>query len=240
MFLPLPAPRLPARLAVPRRSLHYDVRADELLLHSMLSPAAYAVLATDGVLRCDPSLIDEDFRTAYDWLCQQARQRVRGARGVYPIWFWAQIRRDDLLLNVRHAARYDRGSVLITCRIQRSRCLLSAYDDWHCALNLMPLVPVPPGVDPDSDAAFEDWEREHDAVHERLDGRLRDAGLQRTAPFREWPSELRREVAHSWEHLFDIDAYPRNECWQATVEEVHASDVTTAVRPLVLPWKRLR
>lgn len=38
-----------------------------------------------------------------------------------------------------------------------------------------------------------------------------------TEPSCEWPPERRREVERSWEHIFDLDAYPSNEYWQATV-----------------------
>jgi hypothetical protein len=228
------------RFAVPRRAVRYDVRAEVLLLHSMLSPAAYEVLATEGVLRADPALVDNAFRDAYHWLMGQARRRVTGARGVCPIWFWARIRRRDLLLDIRHAARHEPGSVLITCRIPGARCLLSAYDDWHSVLDPGPLVPLPPGVTPDDGSAWAAWTARHDAAWEDLDRRLAEASLPRTAPFGSWPADVRADLERGWEHIFDLDGYSDGEYWQATVEEVHASDVVTAARPVPLPSLRRR
>lgn len=88
MVLPVPAPRASARWLVRRCAAPFDVRAETLTLYSMLSPAAYAVPAAEGVLRANRTVIDPDFAEAYDWLAQ-AKRRVPGAVGRYPIWFWA-------------------------------------------------------------------------------------------------------------------------------------------------------
>lgn len=231
MFLPLPARRVPAGWAV--RGVRFDVRADVLTLRSMLSPAAYRVLATEGVLRAHASLIDTFYVDAYDWLRAQARRRVPGAVGRYPIWCWAQIRRSDLLHNVRSTARLDPGSVLVVCRIGRERCLLTAYDDWHSVLNGSPLVPWPTVAHPDRDDAerWARWERCLDEAYEDVNRQLAKAGVPRQ-PVSGWPTGLRKSIGQGWEHIFDLDAYPPDEYWRATVEELHADDVVAAVRPV--------
>jgi hypothetical protein len=234
VFLPVPAPRVSARWAVRRRAVCFDVRAETLTLCSMLSPAAYGVLAREGVLRADRSVVDPRSVEAYDWLCAQARRRLPGAVGGYPIWFWAQIRPRDLLVNVRHAARYDPGSVLVVCRIRRQRCLLSSYDDWHCVLDGSPLVPWPkptradPAADPEEWAR---WQRRLADAFDRMERALAAAGVPRH-PVSGWPAELRAQVERGWEHIFDLAAYPPEEYWQATVEELRAGDVVAAGRPV--------
>lgn len=225
MFLPFPALWRPVRWAVRRRALVCDIRADVLLLHSMLSPAAYRVLATDGVLRCDRAHADPAFHDAYQWLIEQACHRVPGYGGGYPIWFWAQTNRRDLLCNVRQMARCTPGSVLVTCRMPRSHCLLSAYDDWHAVLNASPLVPWSAEADTEDEDAWAAWSARLGDEYDKRDRALERAGVPRNGPFRAWPADLRAEIGRTWEHVFDLDAYPIDEYWQATVEELHAADV---------------
>lgn len=231
MFLPLPARRMPVRWAL--RGVRFDVRADVLTLCSMLSPAAYRVLVTEGVLRAHASLIDPFYVEAYDWLRDQARRRVPGAVGHYPIWCWAQIHRSDLLRNVRWTARLEPGSVLVVCQIRRERCLLSAYDDWHSVLNGSPLVPWPTAAHPELDEAerWTRWERCLDEAYENVDRQLAEAGVPRQ-PVSGWPAGLRESIGRGWERIFDLNAYPPDEYWQATVEELHAEDLVAAVRPV--------
>lgn len=233
MVLPVPAPRASARWLVRRRAVQFDVRAETLTLYSMLSPAAYAVLAAKGVLRADRTVVDPGFAEAYAWLRAQAKRRVPGATGRYPIWFWAQILPSDLLVNVRHAARYEPGSVLVACRIPRERCLLSSYDDWYCVLNGSPLVPwpTPTRADPADADEWARWERRLDEAYDRMDRALAAAGVPRQ-PVSGWPAGLRAEIERGWEHIFDLDAYPPDEYWQATVEELRADDVVLARRPI--------
>lgn len=64
------------------------------------------------------------------------------------------------------------------------------------------------------------------------------AGLPPSTPFKEWLRDLRADAEHSWARIFDLDAYPDDEYWQATVEEVHVADVISAVRPIRWPWSR--
>lgn len=204
----------------------------------MLSPAAYERLATDGVLRAEPHLVDPDFRDAYDWLGRQAVQRIPGARGCYPIWLWANIARHDLIASFRRDSRFGDSGVLVTCLIERERCLLSAFDPWHFVLNGWWLTPAPRGADAHNPAALAEWERRADREDAAAEARLAgtDADLR---DFRTWPADLREDLERSWEHIFEIDAYPADEYWQATVEELLASDVVAVARPIrLLRWRR--
>ena len=160
------------------------------------------------------------------------RRRVAGARGRYPLWFWAKIRRRDLLAHVRHAARLTPGTVLVTCRVPRARCLLSNYDDWHSVLNgglCISWTGAEPAAGPDLDA----YELRLDEAYATVAARLAAVGLGWDAPVEKWPADVRSDLETSWELIFDIGRYQRGSYWQATVEELYAADVTAAVRPVI-------
>lgn len=100
-------------------------------------------------------------------------------------------------------------------------------------LNGSPLVPWPTTVPPSSAESEERarWERSHDAAYDRMERELAAAGAPRRL-ISAWPADLRAEVERGWEHIFDLDAYPPDEYWQATAEELYADDVVSAVRPI--------
>lgn len=228
--LPSEPPEVPASRAVPPGRIGYDLDADPLLLHSLLSADAYAQLASNGVLRVDPAHFNfPEFRAAYDWMRDQMRRRIPGSSGNYPIWLWAKIRRRDLIDSVRRDTRRHPGSILVTCRIPRNRCLLSHFDDWHHVLNAWPYIDC---AEPTTDAELAEYERRLDQAYAEHEARLEQAGLPATAPIEDWPADLRAQCDASWEAILDVTRYPASSCWQACVDTLQATDVTTAVRPV--------
>jgi hypothetical protein len=85
------------------------------------------------------------------------------------------------------------------------------------------------------------WERRLDDAYDRMERELAAAGVPRHS-ISGWPPRLRAEIERAWEHIFDLDACPPDEYRQATVEELRASDVVCAVRPISADrgccWKR--
>ena len=48
-------------------------------------------------------------------------------KGNAAVWFWAQIRRQELV----ELSKESPEEVLLTCRVPRERVLLSQFGDWH-------------------------------------------------------------------------------------------------------------
>lgn len=80
--------------------------------------------------------------------------------------------------------------MLLTCRIARSRLLLSNFSDWHQVLNRALHTSRRPGG---TDYAYWlRWETRFDQFHDRIDA----AGLGQT-PVTDWQAELRAEIEAS-------------------------------------------
>jgi len=215
----LEARRVPVAEAVPLGRLGYDLSAPAVLLHTVVSADAWVVLARHGTLRADPAQVDDHLRPAFDWIRRQARRRLPGARGRYPLWAWARIPRSDLVTFLSRCARWDPGCVFVTARVPRERVLLSLFDDWHAVLGGVPAFPD--GVDAD---VVEAW-------FDRLSATVPDWMLPGRC-WTAWPPELRAELEQSWLRVFDVEAAPRRAWVQATVEELVAADVVDAVVPV--------
>lgn len=224
-------PGVPAARAVPPGRIRYDLSADVLLLHSLVSPDAYATLAYYGRLRADPAHVDPYFVPAYDWMRDQMAKRVPGHTGDYPIWLWAKIRRDDLVSSVRLAARHQPGTVLVTCRIARQRCLLSNFSDWHLVLNASPPDDWD-GPAPREGPDLDHYDQRLEQAYAKSDTRLRRAGIPLDSPISAWPQDLRTEHHRGWERILDPANYRPSESWQACVDELVAADIVYAVRPM--------
>lgn len=196
----------------------YDLAADRLLLHTIQTEAAFESLLSTGVLVPDNSLGEPLFADAYAWMLRQMAARL-GTEGDGALWFWARIRREDLV----ESCRLARDEVLLTCRVPRERVLLSNFADWHSVLNACPLVPDLPG---ESDDAFS---ARIDKVLEDFDDRLKAAGA-RDAGIAGRPEDLRAEAEQSWELALDPANYGRYETWQGTMHRLHLEDVVEAVR----------
>ncbi|QOT19322.1 DUF3841 domain-containing protein [Paenarthrobacter sp. YJN-5] len=156
---------------------------------------------------------------AYDWLYRQMASRLTSV-GVGAVWFWAQIRRDDLI----DLCKASPGDVLLTCRVPRERVLLSHYGDWHSALNRHMLVIELP------DESDDDYRARWDLAYENVQSRILAAGHGPGAEYGHWPEDLRVELERSWEFMLDPRNYGRYESWQATTHCLQAGDVVRAVR----------
>ncbi|MFE4227034.1 DUF3841 domain-containing protein [Arthrobacter sp. NPDC056886] len=135
------------------------------------------------------------------------------------LWFWAKIRRQDLVDLCRQSA----GEVLLTCMVPRDRAMLSHFGDWHSVLNESPLAPEIPG---ESD---EELEARLNRMFDDFEDRLRAAGA-RDLGRPHWPEDLRAEVEQGWESILEPGNYGRFGSWQATKHELRADDVVGAVR----------
>lgn len=197
----------------------YDLSGDRLLLHTLQTEEAFEGLLSAGVLVPDPSRVEPLHADAYGWLYRQMAARLP-TKGDGAVWFWAQIRRQDLV----ELCNDSPGEVLLKCRVPRERVLLSQFGDWHSALNLSPLIIEHPGESDEGHMAR--LERAFDEV----DARVRAAGVASDAGYRHWPEALRTELELSWEFILDPGNYGRYESWQATMHCLYEEDVVEAVR----------
>jgi hypothetical protein len=196
----------------------YDLSTDRLLLHTIQTAEAVDTLLSTGVLVPDTSLAEPLYADAYAWMLQQMAMKLTTV-GDGALWFWAKIRRQDLVELCRQSA----GEVLLTCRVPPDRVLLSHFHDWHSVLNESPLAPEIPG---ESD---EDLEARLDRMFDDFEDRLKAAGARnRGRPH--WPEDLQAEVERSWESILEPGNYGRFGSWQATMHELRADDVVGAVR----------
>ena len=201
---------------MPPGRLGYDLRADLLLLHTVVDAAVHDALAEHGVVRPDESLCVPEFAESYAWMRSRHDALVPGSSGGPLLWFWARTTRRELLARCREAPGADRPRVLLTCRVPRDRVLLSDFLDWHHALNRFEFQP--PWL------SEEEAERRHDAFCRELD----ELGLWNT-PTTGWPPDLRERVHESWAHMFDVQRYPRRNPVQAVAEYLRAEEVEDEV-----------
>ena len=204
--------------ALPRGRIGYDPSADTLLLHTIQTEAAFEELVSTGQLRPNTSLGEPLFADAYAWMLAQMATRLTTS-GEGALWFWARIRRQDLL----ESCRLSRGEVLLTCRIPRERVLLSHFGDWHAVLNTSIHVPDLLG---ESD---EEYGARLDMIFDDFEERKKAAGV-RNDRVADWPEHLRMEIQQSWEHIFQPQNFGRSDTVQATAHDLYADDVVEAVR----------
>ncbi len=74
----------------------YDLSADWLLLHTIPTEEAFEALLSAGVLLPDPSRVEPFHGDAHEWMYRQMAARLP-TEGDGALWFWAQIRRQDLV-----------------------------------------------------------------------------------------------------------------------------------------------
>lgn len=197
----------------------YDLSKEKLLLHTIQPQEVFDELLSTGVFVSDPSRIEPPHADAYGWLYRQMASRLNTA-GDGAVWFWAQIRRQELVELCQTASR----EVLLTCRVPRERVLLSHFGDWHAALNRSPLVIELPGE------TDEEYCARLERLFEEVDARVLAAGGGPDAEYRHWPEDLRNELELSWEFMLDPRNYGRYESWEATTHCLYADDVVQAVR----------
>lgn len=112
-------------------------------LVTIQSKAAYDELCATGVLKCNPELAkwlcEDNFRTSYDWLVQQMKQRIGEPPQeiVYPIWAWYRLDGKPAKLDLRKKVfnNYCGEYYALTVEIPDEQVLLSDEENWHYVLN---------------------------------------------------------------------------------------------------------
>lgn len=215
----LPCSQLPVRpwfLAPPLRVVS-DPTAEMLTMHSIQTADAYKSLVDDGVLAGESWRGEPEFQEAYSWMLRQMAHRdIPGPRDRMT-WLYVSTTRRELRWNARRA----RGEILLTVRVPRERLLISDLADWHAVLNRYLHVPLEPG---DSEAT---WEERWTALDAEFSAR---ADPYESLPLEQWPAGLRAELETSWEAIFDPATWAESRTLQATIRELHAEDVTRAVK----------
>jgi len=105
--------------------------------------AAYDDLCVKGVLRCNPNLAEwlhkKEFRSSYDWLIEQMKQRIgEPPDGVsYPIWAWYLIDGKPAKVDLRRTEfnNYKGEHYALTIEVPDDIVLLSDEENWHYVLN---------------------------------------------------------------------------------------------------------
>ena len=110
---------------------------------------------------------------------------------------------------------------MLTVRLPRQRALISDLSDWHAVLNRYLHVPSDPG---ESEVA---WEERWTALDDDFSAR---AEPYASRALTKWPDELRTELETSWDSIFDPATWTGTRTLQATTRELHADDVTRAVK----------
>ena len=207
----------PSTDAFPPGRIPYDIHAPALLLHTVQTEEAFDELCSTGRIVPNPALASPHRADAYSWMYRQMNNRLP-TRGDGALWFWAKIRRRDLISN----CGLGDGGVLLACRVPREHVLLSQYDDWHQVLNNCPnAVPLP--------------HESEDAYRKRFDDQLDDffdrvaAKGQWGYRVSDWPENFQHEIEATWEQIMHPANYPKTVYWQATTHELRAENVTDAV-----------
>ena len=203
---------------MPPGRIAYNINAPVLLLHTIQTESALDGLLSTGSLLPDPARAGTRHRDAYSWMLAQMAQRLPTA-GPAALWFWAKIRREDLVDN----CGFHGGQVLLTCRIPRERVLLSQYEAWHEVLNRVP------SLQPETGEGDDAYDARYNALLDNFSRQLRDAGAFHNV-MESWPAELREEVERTWQSILDPAAFPKTAYWQATTHWLRSEDVVEVVR----------
>ena len=174
-------------------------------LWTIQNEAVFEVFQKTGVLRADPSklIFDGDFQNAYNWMTAQMRKRIgTPPAGVqYPVWAWYQWEGKRKRMDLRSSGYAKRGTpmVQITFEAEPASFLLSDFDAWHIVLANQYLA--------DNEA---EWDKFYENNHK--------------------PGQA--DVEPSWERIFDLwrhtpnwDCEPERKSIQATLWEIHMSQV---------------
>ena len=175
------------------------------LLWTIQTEEAFQEFEKIGVLRANEDYLfcEDYYRFAYDWLSDQMERRIgappEGVR--YPIWAWYQWEGKRKRRDLRLSGYAERGTpmVQITFEAEPASFLLSDFDAWHIVLANQYLA--------DNEA---EWDKFYENYHK--------------------PSQA--DVEPSWERIFDLwrhtpnwDCEPERKSIQATLWEIHMSQV---------------
>ncbi|MEK7678349.1 MAG: DUF3841 domain-containing protein [Verrucomicrobiota bacterium] len=190
-----------------------------MMLWTIQTMEAWDAIRTRGSLRGNRCQTEKAFRSAYDWMTRQMRQRIGPppTRDSKPIWAWYQWRGDrQRKPDLRCGGHLERGQkgVRVEFAVEDSRVLLSDFDLWHFALNYWYL--------PTSEADGDVFER-------KLAAEGQSFFTTKPLPIERY----HRAIEASWNRIFDLDflgegiTSPRKQkCLQACLWEVFLADVT--------------
>lgn len=164
---------------------------------------------------------------AYEWMVSRMLARgIRNDTGLarpYPIWTWfwwagCHMKKPNLSYKGPWDDRGKDGCVFLHLRVPREDVLISNYDTFHTVINHHYLA-----TSEEEDAAF--------------DARLIEAGHDPRESLMALPQgDLRAELEHSWERIFDLEAPaddwhnppPESRYFQATLFSLRLDQVAEA------------
>ncbi len=166
----------------------------KMVLYSCINKIEYETLVDNGVLECDPKLVEMPIESvevaiAYKYMADKLRARYRSDL-IYPRWGWFKyegksvIEQPDAFFA---SAPYTKSYLL---KLDIKECLLSDFDAWHCCLNLCPLC-----YSEEEESEFDYWEDIARLKH--WDIFFKDNA---------YTYALRDRVIKTWDRVFDIYA----------------------------------
>lgn len=206
---------VPVRSAVrleevlPRGDLAQRSRDGRVMLWTVMSEEAFAVLQSDGAISGRPEFM-EPYSAAYGWMRWQMMRRLPSYRGQFPIWAWRNPHRWELLEILEGAS-----GVLVTHVAPEESMVCSREGLFVSVVNGYPLPP---------DGLSDD---EFDEFFDRWGEVLIDAGCGRLQWW-QYPAAVLRELLSSWEEIIVEDAASAG-LVQACVPLLQAADVIDAV-----------
>lgn len=193
-----------------------------MILWTIQAIPAWEKLQKCGVLRLtNPDYLEETFLSAYRWMADQMKIRLRfkPSREMFPLWAWSQwegeARRKPDLRSTGHLPKGNQG-VRIEFEHPDDAVLLSDFELWHYALNYWYL--------PSSVADGEAFEAE-----------LAEQGLSFYESKPLPACAYHRRIQKSWERIFDLNWWeedlvspPAEKSIQGTFWELRLNQVKDA------------
>lgn len=196
-------------LMLPRGALPRRARDGQVVLWTVMSDDAFAVLQRDGAVSGRPEFM-EPYSAAYGWVRWQMMRRLPNYRGQFPVWAWRNPKRWELLEILDGAI-----GVLVTHVAPEESMVCSREGLFTSVLNGAPLPP-----DGFSDDALDEF-------FDRWDEVLIDADCGQF-PWWQYPVSVLRELLSTWEEIIVEDADSAG-LVQACVPLLQAADVIDAV-----------
>ena len=168
-----------------------DGASQQMILWTIQSPEAVAVLERQGVLVADAGDIEPSFQRAYRWMEAQMLRRIgpsnhRG-RSIWAWRAWTDQRARPDLRSTGHLARGFRGA-RIEFGANPATVLLSDFSLWHYVLNYWYLA-----------ASLKD--------QHAFESEVKAAGLDYFATKPLPDPALHSRIEASWNRIFDLDVF---------------------------------
>lgn len=193
-------------------------RTGELLkLWTITTLETWQILQQRGVLRTEPTLIEQDWASAYTWMVAMMDERMCRPSPAcqFPLWAWYQWHGKQRKPDLRFGAHLNKGvrGVRIEFEIDDNNVLRSDYNMWHAALGYWYL----PSSEAD-DIAFELELKSHDLSYIE----------QKPLPHLIY----HQRIEESWRRIFDLEWFdpyctsaPDQKAIQAVFWELHLNQI---------------